>query len=237
MPAISSSRFVCGKLAVTAKGWHLVQPLIAGVQVVPVESRGLRISERLSLAHPIGCAREEGRVSLQARRGRAENHESGSTRWYTAEKAFRRSDGGRRRTRIPQRCRQDGAPALPDMLPAISGDSPHLPGDYSGAPSSGVAAVPGGALARVGVAQPLKSSDTALAALILGCLAPSAALGKCVAELEPAPRERSLSMDQMPAIRGERRASSRPPATHHRRIDCWGGEYRHLKPVHEAPLL
>jgi hypothetical protein len=124
------------------------------------------------------------------------------------------------------------------MLPAISGDSPHLLGDHSGAPSSGVAAVPGGPLARVGVAQSLKASDTALAALILGCLAPSAALGECVAELEPAPRERSLSMDQMPAIGGERRASSRPPATtHHRRIDCWGGEYRHLKPVHEAPLL
>jgi len=52
-----------------------------------------------------------------------------------------------------------------------------------------------GPLARVGVAHPLKSSDTALTALILGYLAPSAASGECVAELEPARRERSLSVD------------------------------------------
>jgi len=52
-----------------------------------------------------------------------------------------------------------------------------------------------GPLARVGVAHPLKSSDTALTALILGCLAPSAASSECVAELETAPRELSLSVD------------------------------------------
>ena len=92
-----------------------------------------------------------------------------------------------------------------------------------------------GPLAGVGVGQPLESSDTALTALILGCFTPESALGVCVAEFEPAPRERSLSVDEMPAVRRDRPASTPPPATgRHRPVDVLGREYRHLETVHET---
>ena len=56
-----------------------------------------------------------------------------------------------------------------------------------------------GPLPFVGLIHPLKSSETTLAALVLGHLAPRPP-GVCVADAEPTPCERTLSVDQMPAI-------------------------------------
>jgi len=87
----------------------------------------------------------------------------------------------------------------------------------------------------VGVAHPLKSSDAVLTALILGYLAPWPP-GFRVADVEPTPRERSLRVEQMPAICTGPRASTPPPATaRHRHIDRLASEYRHFESVHETP--
>jgi hypothetical protein len=69
MPATSSSSWAAGNRLCPPGGRHLVQPLLARVEPLPVETPLLRVAKRANGSYPVGRVGQEPRVPVQAGHG------------------------------------------------------------------------------------------------------------------------------------------------------------------------